>query len=109
MKNYLTNLNRKLTSIKTNEITSEQWIQMTRDDQNVFFFLLKQKLFFNLLVKIKNESYLAENTEWVHCKGSTPNFRGFPCSLWTLFHTLTVRQYELGVIKSQPCNYPKNL
>lgn len=30
------------------------------------------------------------NQEWVGCQGSRPNFRGYPCGLWTVFHTLTV-------------------
>ena len=28
--------------------------------------------------------------DWIGCKGSKPQFRGYPCGLWTLFHTLTV-------------------
>lgn len=28
--------------------------------------------------------------EWVGCRGSRPHLRGYPCSLWTTFHTLTV-------------------
>lgn len=28
--------------------------------------------------------------DWIGCKGSTSQYRGYPCSLWTLFHTLTV-------------------
>lgn len=27
---------------------------------------------------------------WVGCKGSQTRFRGYPCSLWQTFHTLTV-------------------
>ncbi|XP_007434230.1 sulfhydryl oxidase 1 [Python bivittatus] len=34
---------------------------------------------------------LSERPFWVGCQGSTPNFRGFPCGLWTLFHHLTVQ------------------
>jgi len=35
--------------------------------------------------------FLTERTsEWLGCRGSSPLFRGFPCGLWTLFHTLTV-------------------
>ncbi len=30
------------------------------------------------------------NQQWVGCHGSRPNFRGYPCSLWTTFHTLTI-------------------
>ncbi|XP_054276211.1 sulfhydryl oxidase 2-like [Macrosteles quadrilineatus] len=29
---------------------------------------------------------------WIGCRGSTPEFRGYPCSLWTLFHTLSVHE-----------------
>ena len=31
-----------------------------------------------------------EAEDWVGCRGSQSHLRGFPCSLWTLFHTLTV-------------------
>lgn len=34
---------------------------------------------------------LPNRTTWVGCQGSRPELRGYPCSLWTLFHTLTVR------------------
>jgi len=27
---------------------------------------------------------------WEGCRGSSPQYRGYPCGLWTLFHTLTV-------------------
>ncbi|XP_014474182.1 PREDICTED: sulfhydryl oxidase 2-like [Dinoponera quadriceps] len=27
---------------------------------------------------------------WIGCKGSTDSYRGYPCGLWTMFHTLTV-------------------
>lgn len=33
---------------------------------------------------------LPKKSNWVACLGSEPHFRGYPCSLWTLFHTLTV-------------------
>lgn len=31
--------------------------------------------------------------DYVACKGSEPRYRGYPCSLWTLFHTLSVQAY----------------
>uniref|UniRef100_H3A722 Sulfhydryl oxidase n=1 Tax=Latimeria chalumnae TaxID=7897 RepID=H3A722_LATCH len=34
---------------------------------------------------------LADSVNWVGCQGSKPQFRGYPCSLWTLFHVLTVQ------------------
>ena len=36
-----------------------------------------------------SESVFASG-EWMGCKGSRPQYRGYPCGLWTLFHTLTV-------------------
>ncbi|KAG7487801.1 hypothetical protein MATL_G00027350 [Megalops atlanticus] len=34
---------------------------------------------------------LPEGVRWVACQGSQPHFRGYPCSVWTLFHVLTVQ------------------
>ncbi|XP_024943491.1 sulfhydryl oxidase 2 [Cephus cinctus] len=28
--------------------------------------------------------------EWIACKGSTNNYRGYPCGLWIMFHMLSV-------------------
>lgn len=33
---------------------------------------------------------LPPDVEWKHCYGSQPQYRGYPCSLWMLFHILTV-------------------
>jgi len=44
-------------------------------------------------LKTKSESHphpLPKKAKWVACAGSEPHYRGYPCSLWTLFHTLTV-------------------
>ncbi|XP_046976715.1 sulfhydryl oxidase 1 isoform X2 [Vanessa cardui] len=30
------------------------------------------------------------NLDYIRCKGSQPQYRGYTCGLWTLFHTLTV-------------------
>lgn len=35
--------------------------------------------------------FLPNRTRWVGCQGSRPELRGYPCALWMLFHTLTVR------------------
>ncbi|XP_064467614.1 sulfhydryl oxidase 1-like [Ornithodoros turicata] len=43
-------------------------------------------------LSIKGEG-LPPLREYVGCLGSQPQYRGFPCSLWMLFHTLTVRSY----------------
>lgn len=44
---------------------------------------------------------IAEKVNWVGCQGSEPHFRGFPCSLWILFHFLTVQAAQEGVDHSQ--------
>ncbi|KAM8865392.1 sulfhydryl oxidase 2 [Synchiropus picturatus] len=35
--------------------------------------------------------FLGADLRWVGCQGSRPGLRGYPCSLWTLFHVLTVQ------------------
>ncbi|XP_069837263.1 sulfhydryl oxidase 1 [Dendropsophus ebraccatus] len=48
-------------------------------------------------VNNKNEkAVLTPHVNFVWCQGSKPEFRGFPCSVWTLYHLLTVRAAELG-------------
>ncbi|KAM8999874.1 sulfhydryl oxidase 1 [Sarcophilus harrisii] len=34
---------------------------------------------------------LPKKSVWVGCQGSKAHFRGFPCGLWILFHSLTVQ------------------
>nr|XP_004654139.2 sulfhydryl oxidase 2 [Jaculus jaculus] len=35
--------------------------------------------------------FLTNQIKWVGCQGSRPELRGYSCSLWKLFHTLTVQ------------------
>lgn len=35
--------------------------------------------------------FLPKKVQWVGCQGSRPELRGYTCSLWKLFHTLTVQ------------------
>ncbi|XP_065556580.1 sulfhydryl oxidase 2-like isoform X1 [Artemia franciscana] len=46
-------------------------------------------------LKLYEQKYTPEwkNLEWKGCKGSRPVYRGYPCSLWTMFHTLSVSSY----------------
>ncbi|XP_058887920.1 sulfhydryl oxidase 1 [Acipenser ruthenus] len=37
------------------------------------------------------DAALPDVERWVSCQGSKPCFRGYPCSVWTLFHLLTVQ------------------
>lgn len=52
----------------------------------------KWELLCCILFQTENE-YLPEMKDFIGCKGSEPRYRGYPCSLWTLFHTLTVQAY----------------
>ncbi|NXD16095.1 QSOX1 oxidase, partial [Nothocercus nigrocapillus] len=45
---------------------------------------------------------LPTNVTWVGCQGSEPHFRGYPCSLWTLFHLLTLQAFQSGPNKELP-------
>jgi len=40
------------------------------------------------------QPFAATPPEWEGCAGSQDQFRGYPCSLWTLFHTLTVNSAQ---------------
>ncbi|XP_021516185.1 sulfhydryl oxidase 1 isoform X1 [Meriones unguiculatus] len=51
--------------------------------------------FFKAALDSRKEGFvLAEKANWVGCQGSEPHFRGFPCSLWVLFHFLTVQAHR---------------
>uniref|UniRef100_A0AC34QV21 Sulfhydryl oxidase n=1 Tax=Panagrolaimus sp. JU765 TaxID=591449 RepID=A0AC34QV21_9BILA len=34
------------------------------------------------------------SADWDHCKGTSPEFRGYTCGLWTTFHALTVASFK---------------
>lgn len=46
------------------------------------------------IIQKNDNAYLPPMKEWVHCKGSKSLYRGYPCGLWTLFHTMTVQAYN---------------
>ncbi|XP_014246729.1 sulfhydryl oxidase 2-like [Cimex lectularius] len=64
-------------------------------DQVTFSGALFYKLVENCLNKYE-PVFLPSTERWIGCKGSTVFFRGYPCSLWTMFHTLTVQAYVKG-------------
>jgi thiol oxidase len=37
-----------------------------------------------------------QDLKFVSCVGSQPKYRGYPCSLWTLFHAMTVEAVNVG-------------
>ncbi|OQV18891.1 Sulfhydryl oxidase 2 [Hypsibius exemplaris] len=66
--------------------------------QNLAVFLRKQTSTTPLKIKgVLNAAGFDPDTfptHWVGCKGSVPGRRGYPCSLWQLFHTMTVLALE---------------
>lgn len=42
----------------------------------------------------EGDGYLPPLKAYLSCRGSRPDLRGYPCSLWLLFHTLTVSEYK---------------
>ncbi|XP_066548727.1 sulfhydryl oxidase 1 [Amia ocellicauda] len=52
---------------------------------------------------------LPSEVKWVGCQGSQPQFRGYPCSVWTLFHVLTVQATANRTAKSDPLEVPQAL
>jgi len=51
------------------------------------------------LVKINDSNNFIPNhhNRYEFCSGSLPQFRGYPCALWLLFHTLTVSQFNVDL------------
>uniref|UniRef100_K9IML5 Sulfhydryl oxidase n=1 Tax=Desmodus rotundus TaxID=9430 RepID=K9IML5_DESRO len=58
--------------------------------------------FFQTALESRKEgTVIAKKVNWVGCQGSEPHFRGFPCSLWVLFHFLTVQATRRNIDPSQ--------
>lgn len=36
------------------------------------------------------------NPKWIGCQGSKGEYGGYPCGLWTMWHTLTISQAKMG-------------
>uniref|UniRef100_A0A8C7A0R5 Sulfhydryl oxidase n=1 Tax=Nothoprocta perdicaria TaxID=30464 RepID=A0A8C7A0R5_NOTPE len=66
---------------------------------------------FPSLLQASHPAMLPTNVTWVGCQGSEPHFRGYPCSLWTLFHLLTLQAFQselpLEVLSTMRC-YVRN-
>ncbi len=58
-----------------------------------------------LMDTVERDSFLPTTVDWRHCSGSQIKYRGYPCSLWTLFHVLTVSQIEMENKKQVPCKF----
>lgn len=45
-------------------------------------------------VEDENQRVFSSPQQWLACRGSTPEHRGYPCGVWKLFHYLTVAAAE---------------
>jgi hypothetical protein len=43
-------------------------------------------------LRVQTKAFADLGTNWIGCRGSKPMYGGYPCSVWTLWHTLTVSQ-----------------
>lgn len=48
---------------------------------------------FRRLAQKRYVDYQPFSRKYVGCKGSTDNYRHYPCGMWMMFHTMTVRAY----------------
>ena len=56
-------------------------------------------------VQEADKAFVLKQQRWSACKGSQGHYRGYPCSLWTLFHALTVNAEQLGESKYMLCTW----
>ncbi|XP_022694388.1 sulfhydryl oxidase 1-like isoform X2 [Varroa jacobsoni] len=49
---------------------------------------------FQSILKNATKGFSFRDRDFIGCKGSEPNKRGYPCSLWIIFHLMTVGCYE---------------
>lgn len=65
---------------------------LSEDTHQLFvFLLLRVQLSVILFFPQISGVFLTNQIKWVGCQGSRPELRGYTCSLWKLFHTLTVQ------------------
>lgn len=70
-----------------------QWMQDRRSLKKLPVSTLKA------ILKAGSEGFLPVMQPYISCRESGQGLRGYPCSLWLLFHVLTVREY--GVQKEK--------
>lgn len=54
---------------------------------------LNSDTYLNSLTQFDEKNSWNRYDDYRTCKGSTPSYRGYSCSLWLFFHTLTVGEY----------------
>lgn len=49
-----------------------------------------------------SDGFLKPHQHWRHCNGSKEYYRGYPCGMWSLFHTMTVNEYNMTKNDANP-------
>jgi thiol oxidase len=72
----------KLINLKSKKIDVKTWMRLTSSDNP--------------------DSSLPADEKWVACQGSQPQYRGYPCGLWTVFHTVVINcaRYDINLQKT---------
>ncbi|OUC41647.1 Erv1 / Alr family protein [Trichinella nativa] len=90
LKNFLSTTAKYLPpEMKTVSKVLDQLVQWFSDQEQVL-----PKDFSHQLQMVKEENFPSA-INWVTCKGSSSEYRGYPCGLWMLFHTVTVNAYRM--------------
>ncbi|KRX27025.1 Sulfhydryl oxidase 1 [Trichinella nelsoni] len=90
LKNFLSTTSKYLPpEMKTVSKVLDQLVQWFSDQEQVL-----SKDFSHQLQMVKEENFPSA-INWVTCKGSSSEYRGYPCGLWMLFHTVTVNAYKM--------------
>jgi thiol oxidase len=58
--------------------------KLTTDEWNTTFLESEEKY---------DHPFPDKNAEWEHCHGSSVEYRGFTCGLWSSFHTMTINYF----------------
>ncbi|XP_071947552.1 sulfhydryl oxidase 2-like [Antedon mediterranea] len=78
---FLESLDFWLMDQKRPSITSDEWLDFVNENYDP---------------EKDSKAVLPHVVKWEGCLGSSPRYRGYPCSLWTLFHTLTVSAAKIN-------------
>ncbi|KRZ11674.1 Sulfhydryl oxidase 1, partial [Trichinella zimbabwensis] len=90
LKNFLSTTAKYLPpEMKTISKVLDQIVHWLSDQEQVL-----SKDFSHQLQMVKEENFPSA-VNWVTCKGSSSQYRGYPCGLWMLFHTVTVNAYKM--------------
>lgn len=64
------------------------WLQKKTDNVTSQAYLVQLKV---------SDGFLKPKESWRHCNGSEPRYRGYLCGFWTMFHTMTVHEFNVSM------------